>query len=148
MLQSSSLHRCGFCKARAASLWGQLCITCLSRYSGFTRLQRFFRLHLQLRNWSEDRHHGAPRGRLARHFFLTCAASVSHSWHFPFRSCWQLIFPSIYCRKALRGVLCFARRVFISRKLLVSMLEDCQGEGAHAYCSYSCIPSFCTLAQR
>jgi len=57
------LHSCGFCKPDAASLWGgQLGVTCPSRRSGFTRLQRFFRLHLPLRNWSEDQHCGALRG--------------------------------------------------------------------------------------
>lgn len=84
-----------------------------------------------------------------RHLFLTCTAAVSHSfWHFPFRHCWQLFCPSTYGRKALRGVPCFAQRMFISRKLLVSMLEDCRGEGEYAYCSYSCSPLFCMLAQR
>lgn len=128
MLQSSSLHCCGFCKPGALSLWGQLCITCLSRRSGFTGLRRFFRLHLQMRNCSEDQHRGAPCGQPAGHFFLTVLLRC-HTPSGTFLYCWPLIFPSIYCRKALRGVLCFARRVFISRKLLASMLEDCWGEG-------------------
>lgn len=100
MLWSSSLYCCGFCKPGAASPWGQLCVTCLSRRSGFAHLRRFFRLHLQLRNGSEDRHCRAPRGRPAGHFLLTRAASGSRSfWHFPFLYCWQLNFLSIYCRK-------------------------------------------------
>lgn len=53
-----------------------------------------------------------------------------------FLSFWPFIFPSSYCRKAFEGVLCFAQKVFISRKLQVSTLEDWQGVGAHAYCSY------------
>lgn len=53
-----------------------------------------------------------------------------------FLSFWQFIFPSCYCRKAFRGVLCFAQKVFISSKLQVSTLEDWRGVGAHAYCSY------------
>lgn len=65
------------------------------------------------------------------HFFLTCAVALPLALSF-----WQFIFPSIYCRKAFRGVLCFAQKVFISRKLQVSTLEDCWGLAAHAQCSY------------
>lgn len=72
---------------------------------------------------------------LAGHFFLLvllCCCCCSGT----FLSFWPFTSSSIYCRKAFRGVLCFAQKVFISRKLQVSTLEDWQGAGAHAYCSY------------
>lgn len=94
-------------------------------------------------------HRGALCGRPNGHFFLPSAASVSHSfWHFPFLYYSQLIFLSIYCRKALREVLCFAWRVFIPRKLQVLVFKDCRGGEAHISCSYSCVPRFCTLTWR
>lgn len=86
-------------------------------------------------NQSKDQHCRAlSRGWLGTSSLLVLLRCCTTSG--PFLSFWQFIFPSIYCRKAFRGILCFAQKVFISRKLQVSTLEDRRGVGAHAYCSY------------
>lgn len=97
--------------------------------SFFTQLWRFFRK-------SEQRQHcrALSRGWLGTSSLLVLLRCCTTSG--PFLSFWQFIFPSIYCRKAFRGVLCFSQKVFISRKLQVSTLQDWRGVGAHAYCSY------------
>lgn len=86
-------------------------------------------------NQSKDQHCRALRrgwlGTSSLLALLWCCTSSGTSLSF-----WQFISPSIYCRKAFRGVLCFAQKVFISRNLQISTLENWWGVGAHGYCSY------------
>lgn len=86
-------------------------------------------------NQSKDHHCRAlSRGWLGTSSLLVVLRCCTTSG--TFLSSWLFIVPSIYCRKAFRGVLCFAQEVFISRKLQVSTLEEWWGVRAYAYCSY------------
>lgn len=86
-------------------------------------------------NQSKDQHCRAlSRGWLGTSSLLVLLWCCTTSG--TFLSSWQFISPSIYCRKAFRGALSFAQKVFISTKPQVSTLEDWRGVGAHAYCSY------------
>lgn len=128
MLWFSSLHCCGFCKLRAASMCGQLSITCLLRHSYFYSAVEVFQAP---ENQSKDQHYRAlSRGGLGTSSLLVL---LHYLWHFPSGSLSSLAF---IVEKLLEESLCFAQKVFISRKLQVSTLEDCWGLAAHAQCSY------------